>query len=261
MYVARRCRSLERSADDGRVGVAGTGREDGGVRARRRGGKEPDELFHRHLLGVHTRQNRHDVAGGRSRHGGPDRWIRVLSRPDRRRRIGDIRRRADEQVLCQRGHRDDELNARRGRRHVPGDVANRIRPVLSSVTSYRLFVSVPWLEKVISPARPAGPRVQQRELDRVGIDRDRHVVGCAQNSVRPGADQLDRRRREMGLSMFSLVIVKLIGRSACGDDLVRVGEVKLSFGGVVSTTNGNWALGSAGLDWLPLWSMIRPRAT
>ncbi len=35
-----------------------------------------------------------------------------------------------------------------------------------------------------------------------------------------------------------------------------VGDVNVRVGGVVSTTNGNCALGSVGSDWLPLWSMI-----
>ena len=40
-----------------------------------------------------------------------------------------------------------------------------------------------------------------------------------------------------------------------------VGDVNVTVGGVLSTTNGTWALGSFGFDWLPLWSMIRTRAT
>ena len=64
--------------------------------------------------------------------------------------------------------------------------------------------------------------------------------------------------------MFSLVMtVKLI--SPLVPRLVMtwpgVGDVKVDVGGVASTTNGTWALGSAGLDWLPLWSMTRTRAT
>ena len=46
-----------------------------------------------------------------------------------------------------------------------------------------------------------------------------------------------------------------------GDHLAGRGRGERDRGGVLSTTNGNWALGSAGLDWLPLWSMIRTRAT
>ncbi len=64
-------------------------------------------------------------------------------------------------------------------------------------------------------------------------------------------------------SMFlSVVIVKLSW--PVGKDVMTSsadGETNWAVGAVVSTTNGVWALGLLGLDWLPLWSMTRARAT
>ena len=65
------------------------------------------------------------------------------------------------------------------------------------------------------------------------------------------------------MSMFSLVVI--VNWIAFPVSVVmtcpEVGDTKDAVGAVVSTMNGNWALGSLGLDWLPLWSMTRARAT
>lgn len=64
-------------------------------------------------------------------------------------------------------------------------------------------------------------------------------------------------------SMFWLVVI--VKESTPLAKLVitwpAVGEMTVTLGAVSSTMNGAWALGSAGLDWLPLWSMMRTRAT